>query len=408
MKSNIKAFFKWLLIAVFLGIVIGLLSVLFHYSIDIATEIRQERPYLLYLLPLGGVFIVFLYKLFKAEGHKGTDFVIASVRENDTVTPETSVLIFLSTVVTHLFGGSSGREGAALQLGSSVADMIGKKLNLDKKDISLITICGMATAFATLFGTPITAVIFSMEVVSVGIMHYSALFPCVVASATGCMLASHFGVKPTSFPLTGVPSMTPDNLLRVAVLAIFGAALSILFCLAMHKASHFYKDKFKNPYIRIIAGAVFVIILTFIVGNRDYNGAGMDMINLAFTGKVVWYAFILKIIFTALTLGAGFKGGEIVPAFFTGATFGNIAAPILGLSPSFGAGVGLISVFCGVTNCPVASIMLSIELFGSEGLIFFALSCGVGYLLSGYTGLYSEQKILYSKTKAEFIDRKTE
>lgn len=407
MRSNVKAFCKWFLIAILLGFVVGYFSVLFHFSIEIATKLRTKFPYLLYLLPLAGVFIVAYYRAFGAADHKGTDFVLASIRENKPITTETSFLIFLSTVVTHLFGGSSGREGAALQLGGSLADFFGKRLNMDSKDMSIITICGMCTAFATLFGTPLTAVIFSIEVVSVGIMHYSALFPCIVAAVTGCMFASHLGVEKTFFPIEGIPAMTPDAFFRVGVLAIMGAVVSVFFCYTMHFVSKKYKDIFKNAYLRAAAGGFIVIALTLIVGNRDYNGAGMDIINLAFTGRVVWYAFLLKIIFTAFTLGAGFKGGEIVPAFFAGATFGNVVGPLFGLSPSFGAGIGLISVFCGVTNCPLASMILSVEIFGSEGLMYFALSCAIGYLLSGYTGLYSEQKILYSKTKAEYINRKT-
>lgn len=408
MRNNVKTFFKWLFIAILLGVVVGYTSIAFHFCIEIATKLRGRFPWLLFGLPLGGLFIVAFYKAFKAENHKGTDFILASIRENKPVTTETSFLIFVSTVVTHLFGGSSGREGAALQLGGSIADFLGKNLKLDEKDMSIITICGMCTAFATLFGTPLTAVIFSIEVVSIGIMHYSALFPCIVAASTGCMFAWHLGVERTFFPITGIPAFEPVALIRVSLLAVMGAILSIVFCRVMHKVTHIYKDKFKNPYLRAFVGGCIVIALTYIVGNRDYNGAGMDIINIAFTGKVVWYAFMLKIIFTALTLGAGFKGGEIVPAFFTGATFGNVMGPVLGLSPSFGAGIGLISVFCGVTNCPIASIMLSIEIFGSEGLMFFAAACAIGYLLSGYTGLYSEQKILYSKTRAEYINRKAE
>ncbi len=401
-------FCKWLIIAVFLGIVVGAAAVLFHFSVDVVTEFRVEHPYIIFGLPLGGIFIAWFYKALGAKDHKGTNFVLIAVRENKLVSPSTAPLIFVSTLITHFFGGSSGREGAALQLGSSIADFLGKFLKLDDKDMSLITICGMCTAFAALFGTPITAAVFSIEVISVGIMHYSALFPCVLAAATGCMIADKFGVPPTSFVIEGIPEISVVSIMEVSALAMLGAVLSIVFCEIMHKASHLYKSKFESPYKMAAAGGIIVILMTLIVGNEDYNGAGMSIINMAFEGHVVWYAFILKIIFTAATLGAGFKGGEIIPAFFTGATFGNFMSAHVGLTPSFGAGIGLIAVFCGVTNCPISSIILSIELFGSEGLLFFGIVCAIGYMLSGYTGLYSEQKILYSKTKAEYINRKAE
>ena len=406
--DDLFQFCKWIAISIFLGIIVGSTAVLFHFSVDVVTEFRIEHPYIILGLPLGGIFIAWFYKVLGEKDNKGTNFVHIAVRENKLVSPSTAPLIFISTLITHFFGGSSGREGAALQLGSSIADFIGKFIKLDEKDMSIITICGMCTAFAALFGTPITAAIFSIEVVSVGIMHYSALFPCLLAAATGCMIAEYFGVPPTSFVINGIPDVSVLSILEVTALSVLGALLSIIFCFIMHRTTALYKKKFSSPYKMAAAGGIVVIILTFIVGNQDYNGAGMHIINRAFEGNVVWYAFILKMIFTAATLGAGFKGGEIIPVFFTGATFGNFAAPHMGLSPSFGAGIGLIAVFCGVTNCPISSIMLSIELFGTEGLMFFAIVCAIGYMLSGYTGLYSEQKLLYSKTRAEYINRKAE
>ena len=176
--------------------------------------------------------------------------------------------------------------------------------------------------------------------------------------------------------------------------------------MVMKKVSAFYKKYLPNQFLKAIVGGIIVIVLTFIVGNYDYNGAGMEIIESAFHTDMVWYAFLLKIIFTAFTLGAGFKGGEIVPTFFTGAAFGNVASKLVGLNSSFGTGIGLICLFCGVTNCPLTSMVLSVELFGSLGLPFFAIACATSYMLSGYIGLYSEQKIVYSKTKAEFIDKK--
>ena len=335
----------------------------------------------------------------------GTNFVLVSVRTSDKISILMAPLIFISSTITHLLGGSAGREGAAIQLGGSIGGQIGRLIKLDEKDERLITMCGMSAAFAALFGTPITAAVFSMEVISVGVMYYSAIVPCVLSAVIGTKLASYFGVAPTAFEIFGVPELTVLNISKTALLAVLCALLSILFCIVMHKSSKLY-SYIHNRFIRAAIGGVIVIVLTLVVGNNDYNGAGMDVIVRAINGEAKYSAFILKILFTAVTLGAGFKGGEIVPVFYTGSTFGNIAAKTIGLSPSFGAGIGLVSLFCGVTNCPLTSFVLSVELFGSNGFVYFALSCAVCYMLSGYHGLYKEQKIIYSKFKPEFVDIK--
>ena len=215
-----------------------------------------------------------------------------------------------------------------------------------------------------------------------------------------------FGIAPTAFEIVGnIPDFSIIMLIKVIVLGILCALVSMLFCLMLKKAHKMY-DKIPGRMGAAIAGGIIVAVLTCIVGTRDYNGAGMDVINNAVTGNSAPEAFLLKMIFTALTLGAGFKGGEIVPTLFVGATFGNVAGGLLGIGQSLGAGLGMAAMFCGVTNCPVTSLILSIELFGVNGIIYYAVICAVSYRLSGYYGLYSSQKIVYSKHKPEFIDKK--
>lgn len=406
MIKDLKAFVKWIAISLVVGILVGLVGVIFHFSIDYVTEIREENSWILFLLPIAGVFIAWLYKVMAAENDRGTDFVLVSIRSNENIPLKTAPLIFISTVITHFVGGSAGKEGAALQLGSSISNKIGEILKLDENDMHTMSMCGMSAAFAALFGTPVTAAVFSLEVVSIGIMHYSALVPCILAAVTGSLVASAFGVAPEKFLLRGVPTVGALSIGKVIILSILCAFISILFCFIMKKVHHSYDKYIKSRYIKGLVGGAFVLVLTIIIGNGDYNGGGMNIVEHAIAGKVFIGAFLLKILFTAFTLGAGFKGGEIVPSFFTGATFGNVAAKIVGLNPSFGAGIGMVAVFCGVTNCPISSLILSVEMFGTEEILFFAIVCGVSYMLSGYTGLYSEQKIVYSKTKTEFIDRK--
>lgn len=405
--SNFNIFLKWIYFSCFIGFLVGFVSVFFHFCLEYATEFRLEHPLIIWLLPIGGLIIVYAYRFTDMEDDKGTNFVLVSIRSEHRIRLRTAPLIFISTTITHLLGGSSGREGAAIQLGGSISSKIGTWINLDVKDAHIITMCGMSAAFAALFGTPITAVIFSMEVISVGLMHYSALVPCLLASIIGAEISVKCGIPATKFYVMGATAeLLPNKMINVIILSILCAFLSILFCTVMKKTSSLYKKYFPNKVKRILVGSFLIIGLTYIVGTRDYNGAGMDIILKAINGDAKPFAFLIKIIFTSITLGAGFKGGEIVPSFFTGATFGCVAGKILGISPSFGASIGLISVFCGATNCPITSMILSIELFGSEGLIYYAIACGISYMLSGHYGLYSEQKIMYSKFKPIFIDSK--
>lgn len=402
-KVFLTTFVKWVLIAVVMGIIGGAVGTLFHICVEKATDFRLEHSYVLWLLPLGGIVIVALCKL-SGVGNKGTDYVLHSVYTDGKVPASMAPVIFVGTVITHLFGGSAGREGAALQLGGSIGSQVGKLLKLDENDMQIAIMCGMSTVFAALFGTPLTAAFFAMEIASIGVMNYSGLIPCLISAFTSAGISSEFGAQPVRFILAATPDTSAQNMVMTGILAAFCAVLSIVFCLTMKKTSKLFKKLFKNEYIRVAAGGALIIALTLICGSRDYNGAGMDVIKRAISGQAVAYAFVLKLIFTAITMESGYKGGEIVPTFFIGATFGCIAGRVLGLNTGFSAAIGMIATFCGVVNCPVASIMLSLEVFGGHGVGFFALACAISYMLSGYFSLYSSQMIIFSKLKNEIIN----
>ncbi|MEF9984557.1 MAG: chloride channel protein [Oscillospiraceae bacterium] len=403
----IKTYIKWCFISVIIGIILGLVGVSFHYAIDISAKLFSGNRIFLFLLPVTGAIIPLMYKLSGMEKDVGTNMAILSIRENQNISIKTAPLIFISTVLTHLTGGSAGREGAALQLGSSIGGFIGKIFKLDQYDKKIITMCGMSAAFAALFGTPITASIFAIEMIGVGVMHYSALVPCTVSAIIAALVARFFNVPPAFFALKTIPELTIINLLKIIVLSALCALISIVFCFTIHYVGKIYK-KIPNTILRGAIGGVIVLVVSLLLGTNDYNGAGMSVISRAISGEAFPLAFLIKIALTALTLGAGFKGGEIVPTFFTGATFGCVAASFIGIDNGFGAAIGLISLFCGVTNCPLASIFLSLELFGEKGIIFFAIACATSFMLSGYSGLYNEQIITYSKTKPIFINRKAD
>ncbi|MCM1064399.1 MAG: chloride channel protein [Eubacterium sp.] len=399
---------KWVVFSIISGVLIGFVGTLFYKAMAFVTGTRLEHPWMICLLPIGGLAIVGSYHLLRDQNDTGTNLVISAIHSGDHLPVRMAPLIFLSTLITHLFGGSAGREGAALQLGGSIGSGIGSLLRLDEKDKHVMIMCGMSAAFSALFGTPLAAAIFSMEVVSVGIMYYSALVPCAIASLTAHGIAAMAGVAPETFAIAQIPDLTVISAVRISVLAILCALVSILFCVAMHGAEHLYRKYLKNPFLRVFVGGCIVVLLTALAGDQTYNGAGMDFIAHCMEEATVRpEAFLIKILFTAATLCAGFKGGEIVPSFFAGAAFGCLFGNLTGFSPTLCTAVGMIAVFCGVTNCPITSLLISFELFGYAGTPYFLLSVAFSYMLSGYFGLYHSQKIVYSKFKTNYINRKT-
>lgn len=396
------ALIKWLAVGGLIGGIGGVIGSLFHIGVSYATRWRSAHPWVLYLLPLLGLIIVGLYRVTGVEG-KDTNAVIESVHFGKNVPVLLVPVIFLSTVLTHLGGGSAGREGAALQIGGGIGFETGRLLRLGEKDLPLATLCGMSAVFSALFGTPLTATVFAMEVISVGVFYYAGLVPCLTASLVGYLVSLLMGVPPTRFTVAA-PLPEACTMLPVLVLAIGCALVSILFCRGLRETGCMAARLLPNPYWRAAIGGALIIGLTLLAGSTDYNGAGMELVERAVSGEANAWAWLLKLLFTAVTIGFGFKGGEVVPSFFVGACFGCVLGGLLGLPAGFGAAIGLVAVFCGVVNCPFASIFLSIELFGAGGLLYFAVACAVSYLLSGYCGLYSSQTILYSKMRAEFIN----
>ena len=398
---------RWLLLAVPTGLVCGAVGTAFHLAVEHVTEWRAEHIWLLWLLPVAGLAIVALYKVTGCEG-MGTNTVIRAVHSGESVSPLLVPAIFFGTVLTHLCGGSAGREGAALQMGGSIGYNIAKLFRFSDHDRRTATACGMAAFFSALFGTPLAASVFAMEVISVGVMYYAALFPSILAIVIAHQVALQLGGGTTAFTLFGVPENT--DVLLIVKLVAFGvvcAGLSTLVCIIFHKIGHLFKHFLPNQYACIAVGGAVVVLISLLLGTRDYNGAGMQVIERAIAGHAAYEAFFLKLVLTAITIGVGYKGGEIVPVLFIGATFGAAYGGFFGLAPSFAAGLGMTAVFCGVTNSPLTSILLAYELFGGQSLALFALVIAISYMLSGYYGLYSEQKIIYSKLQPRYIDRKT-
>lgn len=394
---HFRLLLRWVVFGALLGVIMGLVGAAFVHCIHAGTAFRESHPWVLLTLPVGGLLIVWLYRITRNHNDRGTNMVIASIRSEAELPMQMAPLIFISTIITHTCGGSAGREGAALQLGGSIGSMLGKCFKLRERDRRILILAGMSAAFSAIFRTPIAAAIFAMEVGCIGAMHYAALVPCAVASLTASFTAEQLGLPLSHYDVAEIPELTAGTGLKIVLLGVLCAGVSIAFCTLLHKTEHLLEKKFPNPYLRILTAAFLLLGLGLVFRTTDFFGIGETAIHGAIAGETVWYAFLVKMLFTAVTIGGGFKGGEIVPSFFIGATFGCLFGQIAGLSPSLCAAAGMMALFCGVTNCPLATLFISAELFGMECVPFCLLVIAVSYLLSGYYGLYSEQKFMYSK-----------
>ena len=285
-----------------------------------------------------------------------------------------------------------------MQLGGGVASLVGKVFRLDEKSLHVITMCGMGAFFSAIFGTPLGAFVFAIEVVCVGHFNSVAVFPGLVSSITAYFVAHNLGAEAERFPLAEVPQLSLKSLGLTLAIALVGALIATLFCYALHHTSRAFSKWFKNEYLKATVGGIAIALLTVIVGCGDYNGGGIDVMMRIFeSGEVRYEAFALKILFTVITVAAGYKGGEIIPTLFIGATLGGALGILLGASPAFCAALGMAALFCGVTNCPIATVLLCIEMFGAQGSIYFALAAITSFLISGNISLYSGQRIVFSK-----------
>lgn len=387
-KKTAKDIAVILLSASVIGALCGVIGAFFLGSIEFVTEFRGENGWIIWLLPLGGLATVGLYKLAKTEGI-GTISVIESARRKGSTPILLLPVIFVSTVITHLFGGSAGKEGAALQIGSAVSEAVSKVTRADDDKRSIYAVCGMAALFSAAFGTPFGAWIFALEVVCVKSIIVSAVIPALISSVIANLVSVFLGATPEKFEVGAIPEFGLVVSAKTLLISAVAAVVALAFCFLLRGGEKLFKKILKNPFVRIFVGGVIVIILTLVFGT-DYNGGGFGVIERIFEeGVVKPEAFLLKIIFTVITVSMGFRGGEIVPSLFIGSTLGATLSPLLGLSTEFGAAVGMTAFFSGVTNCPLAIAVISIELFGFEGFIFFAAASFVARLVSWKKYLYN-------------------
>ncbi len=382
------------------GVCYGAIGAQFSFGVDCVTKIRINHGFLIYFLPLGGILSVAIYKILRVEG-LGTDHVLTAAGGKAEVSPKLTPAIFTASLLSHLFGASVGREGAALQLGGSLACFFGRIFKLDQDGMRVITYGGMAGLFSAVFGTPFAAFLFALEVAFVGKIYLKAVLPTFMTSFVAFFTANILGAHPERFLIESLPRPSVPLIFETVLIAVAAALLSVAFCYALKGSKWLFKKLFERQILRIVVGGSIIVLLTLVVGTRDYNGAGINVIERIFSGEeIAAGAFLIKLIFTAITVSSGFKGGEIIPTLFIGAAFGAFLASLFGLSVPLCALIGLTAIFCGATNCMFASMALALELFSGKGAVFIIIAAVVSFFISGKISLYSEQK--HSENKFNF------
>lgn len=403
---------KWLIISVIVGLLAGSASALLLVSLNIVTDYRESHLWIIALLPLGGLAIGLMYHYWGKNTVKGNNLLIDEIHNPNNIIPfKMAPLIFIGTILTHLFGGSAGREGTAVQMGGAISDQFSRIFKMKRRDRRIMIIVGISAGFASVFGTPLAGAVFALEVLIIGRIRYEAILPSFLVAIIANYTCHHlWNVAHTHYSIPYVPEMSPINLLYTIVVGILFGLTAMLFSQFVHFWAKLSKDKIKYPPLRPLVGGVFIVLAIWAMGTTKYIGLGVPTIVESFNTQQEWYDFLLKILFTTFTIGVGFKGGEVTPLFFIGATLGSALFGIIPLPIALLAGMGFVGVFAGATNTPIACTLMGIELFGAESAVFIAIACVISYLFSGHTGIYTSQIIgspkhqIYQRLKGKNLE----
>ncbi|MCC6289512.1 MAG: voltage-gated chloride channel family protein [Chitinophagaceae bacterium] len=405
--------FKWTIFSIPVAAITGSLVALFLWLLDEATKLRQQQNWLLFLLPFAGVVIYLLYKYFGKNSEAGNNLIIDEIHEPGGGVPaRMAPLVLITTIITHLFGGSAGREGTAVQIGGSMASLLAKWFRLTKDDTKIILMAGIAAGFGAVFGTPVTGTVFALEVLVIGSVNYAALLPCFIASVLSNLVCDAWNIHHTHYNITVINTVDQtfsfihfNFRLLVTVIAAgicFGLA-GYMFAMLTHNIKRYSNQFIQTKWLIPFIGGCIIIVLAFVV-SKDYLGlgvtnpdGGVSIISSFTAGGAGYFSWFWKLLFTAITIGMGFKGGEVTPLFFIGAALGNTIAMLTGAPVDLLAGIGFISVFAGATNTPIACTIMGVELFGGEYILYYAVGCFTAYYFSGHAGIYSSQRVVTHK-----------
>ncbi|WP_333500333.1 voltage-gated chloride channel family protein [Kluyvera sp. CHPC 1.2972] len=393
-KNSLFFLIQWLLLAVVIAVLVGSASALFLFSLDWATATRLQHHWLILLLPFAGFAVGWIYLRLGRSVEAGNNLILEEVHSPaNTIPLRMAPLVFIGTVVSHLFGASVGREGTAVQMGASIADRFTPLLGLDNDARRMVLMAGVSAGFASVFGTPLAGAIFGLEVMAIGRMHYTAIFPCLVAAVVADQVGLMWGVHHTHYAMSSIPTMSVWVLGAVIVAGCCFGLASRVFADATHLIGGMMKKRIAYAPLRPFIGGVVVAAAVYLLHADRYIGLGIPVIVDAFQHPLAPWDFLGKLVFTVTSLGSGFKGGEVTPLFYVGATLGNALAPLLHLPFAFLAGLGFVAVFAGAANTPIASTLMAIELFGADIGVYAAMACVVAYLVSGYTSIYRSQRV---------------
>lgn len=393
-KTNIKKEYAVLLLsAVTVAVLCGGIGALFAYTLKTANSLFLKYNWLLFLLPIGGLLSVWLCNILKVNG-QNTSTVFMAAKGQGKVSPLLSAVAFLGTAITQLLGGSAGKEGAALQIGGSIATPVSKLFGIKDENKKVLVLCSMTAVFSAVFMLPLAALAFGLEIVFISRKFYlKAILPLSISSYGAYFVSKLMGTKSEKFNISALPQFSTATLLKVIAVIIICSLGCLAFCYALKYAEILFEKLFKNAYLRIAVGGVMIVLLTLLVRNRDYNGGGMHIIEYVLDGgQTVFYAFALKILFTSITDAAGFKGGEIVPALFIGATFGATVGGFLGLPTIFCAAMGMVTLFCGGTKCMVSALFLGVEMFDISLFWYFLLAITIAQTLTFKIGIFHKNQ----------------
>ena len=392
LPKTLRLSLQWLVICVLIGLFSGSASALFLVALEWVTQIREYNNWIIWLLPIGGLIIGLVYHYYGASVTKGNNLLLEEYENPQQPVPfKMAPLVLIGTLITHVVGGSAGREGTAVQMGGAIADQFSNWFQLDKSDRKTILILGISAGFASVFGTPLAGALFALEVVYFSKINLKSVLFSFIVAYVAYYTVEFWQVKHTHYSIPSLPNINEINLLWTIGTGILFGLAAMFFSRTTHLWSQLFSKYIQYAPFRPLIGGTILAIIIFLIGTTKYVGLGVPEIVKAFSTPNESYDFLLKILFTGFTLGAGFKGGEVTPLFFVGATLGSALSVIVPLPIALLAAMGFVAVFSGATHTPIACTVMGMELFGIESGFFVGIACVVAYFASGSVGIYHSQ-----------------